>query len=96
MDFGTRLKLLRTQQGLTQAQLANQIGATKSLISFYELRDRSPSPEILIKLSQVFHVTTDYLLGIDKGSYLDVSGLCDEDISILIALVASLKKKAGK
>lgn len=62
MDFGAKLKELRTQAGLTQQQLGNQIGLSKTVISYYELHERTPSPEVLIKLAAVFHVSADYLL----------------------------------
>ena len=93
MDFGSRLKELRKQNGLTQQQLADRIGVTKSVISFYELRERTPSPEVLIKLSYVFHVSTDHLLGIERGRVIDVSLLDDEDISVVQAIVDRLAKK---
>lgn len=93
MDFGQRLKDLRKSAGLTQAQLGNQIGVTKSVISFYELQERSPSPDVLIKLSQVFHVSTDYLLGIEKRETLDISNLDQDDIAILRSLAEHLRKR---
>jgi len=93
VDFGTKLKELRTQAGMTQQQLATLVGVTKSVISFYELRDRSPSPEVLVKLARIFHVSTDYLLGIDKSDTLDISGLSETDVAILRALVESLRQK---
>ena len=93
MDFGSRLKELRRQNGLTQQQLADRIGVTKSVISFYELRERSPSPEVLAKLAYVFHVSTDYLLGIERGKTLDVSGLDDEDIRALQLVIERLRHK---
>lgn len=93
MDFGSRLKELRKQSGLTQQQLADRIGVTKSVISFYELRERSPSPEVLAKLSWVFHVSTDYLLGIERGKTIDVSGLDDEDIKAVALIVERLRQK---
>ena len=46
MDFGNKLKELRMQNGLTQQQLATQLGVTKSVISFYERQERTPSPEV--------------------------------------------------
>ncbi len=61
-NFGEILKDLRKRAGLTQEQLGEQIGKSKSVVSFYELRERSPSPAILVKLASVFHVSTDYLL----------------------------------
>ena len=92
MDFGNRLRELRNKAGLTQKQLAEQIGVTKSVVSFYERQERSPSPDVLIKLASVFHVSTDYLLGIDKTKRLDVSGLNEEEISALATMIEILRK----
>ena len=75
LNFGNTLKELRTQNGMTQQQLATQIGVSKSVVSYYELQERTPSPEILLKLASIFHVSSDYLLGIEKNNVLDVSGL---------------------
>ena len=64
VDFGTKIKGLRQQAGLTQKQLADRLWLSKATVSYYEQSLRYPSPEILVKLAGVFHVTTDYLLGI--------------------------------
>lgn len=93
VDFGNRLKELRLQAGLTQKQLAERIGVTKSVISFYELRERTPSPDILIKLSNVFHVTTDYLLGIERERVLDISDLTAEQIEVIETMINTLRRK---
>ena len=93
LDFGTRLKELRTQAGLTQKQLAEQIGITKSVISFYELRERTPSPEVLIKIATIFHVSSDYLLGIESRKSIDISGLDEEDEKAVRLVIAQLRKK---
>lgn len=96
MDFGQTLKTLRKQAGLTQQQLANQLGITKSVVSFYERRERTPSPDILIKLCHVFHVSADYLLSIKSADSIDVTGLDEDDIDIVRQLVNSLRKKHKK
>lgn len=93
LNFGNKLKELRTQNKMTQQQLAAQIGVTKSVISYYELQERSPSPEILLKLASVFHVSTDYLLGAGKDKALDVSGLDEEDIAVLSSMISLLHRK---
>ena len=95
VDFGTKLKELRLQAGMTQKDLATKIGVTKSVVSYYELSERSPSPEILIKLANIFHVSADYLLGLDTKSkpMLDISGLDEEDISLLRHVADTLRKK---
>ena len=96
VDFGETLKKLRLQEGLTQQQLADRLGVTKSVVSYYELQERYPSPEVLTKLASVFHVTTDFLLGLERGETVDLTGLDDEDIIIIKRLIASLKNKNSK
>ncbi len=99
VDFGARLKELRLKAGLTQKQLASQVGVTKSVISFYELRERAPSPEVLIKLSNIFHVTTDFLLGIEKPPekpLLDLEGLTEKDVKLVLVLIDTLRQKNAR
>ena len=93
MEFGHRLKELRKNAGLSQKQLGQLIGVTKSVISFYELQDRSPSPLVLVKLSGVFHVSTDYLLGLDRRETIDLAGLSEKDVAMLQALAKKKKEK---
>ena len=95
VDFGCTLKELRVQAGMTQKELAARVGVTKSVISYYELSERSPSSEILIKLAKIFHVSADYLLGLETKSkpMLDMSGLDEEDISLLRHVADTLRRK---
>lgn len=95
VDFGSILKELRLSAGLSQKELAEQVGVTKSVISYYELQERTPSPETLKKLSFIFHVSTDYLLGIEntQRKTLDVSDLCEEDIKLLQHTINVLRNK---
>lgn len=86
-DFGSNLKELRLKHKMTQKELADKNGVTKSVVSYYELQERSPSPEILIKLSRIFHVTTDYLLGIEHTHTIDVSNLSSEQLTVIEQLI---------
>lgn len=61
--FSIRLKDLRTEKDLTQKQLAEILHMQNTAISKYELGERKPDQEILIKLAEYFNTTTDYLLG---------------------------------
>lgn len=92
VDFGNRLKTLRSRNSLTQAQLAQKLGVTKSVISAYETGLRLPSYDILISISQIFKVSTDYLLGVDHRQDIDLSGLTEEEIVALKALIKAMKK----
>ena len=93
VDFGNTLKRLRLEAGYTQQQLADKLCVTKSVISYYELQERYPSPEVLIKLSSIFHVSADYLLGIEKGETVSLAGLDSDDIIIVKKMIDVLKKK---
>lgn len=94
VEFGERLKKLRKEKRLTQKQLAAMIGVQHSIISFYEVGDRIPSAEIIIKLSSVLHVSSDYLLGIEKREVIDISGLNAEDKGLIRAMVNIIREKA--
>jgi len=63
MALGTQLKELRLKMGWTQSQLGEKINVTKSSISGYENNTRSPDKDTLVKLANLFNVSTDYLLG---------------------------------
>ena len=92
VDFGENLKMLRQKAGLTQKQLAERLWISKATVSYYEQSLRCPSPEIIIKLSNIFHVSTDFLLGMeDKKQTLDVTDLSEEDISLLQNIINRLR-----
>ena len=92
VDFGDRLRRLRKERKLTQKELAGRIGVKNSVISFYEVGDRTPSLEVLVKLSKALHVSTDVLLGLDKGETVDVAGLSEKDKQYIRYLIDRLRK----
>lgn len=61
--FADRLKELRKEAHLTQRQLAAKARLSPGAIALYELGRRSPNLDMAIKLSRLFDVSTDYLLG---------------------------------
>lgn len=62
-QFGARVRTMRRLLGLTQAELAEKLGATPQALAFYETGRREPPFKNLLALSQVLGVTTDWLLG---------------------------------
>lgn len=93
MNFGCKLKELRTGQKMTQQQLADRIGVAKSVVSYYESGDRYPSYDVLIRIAHVFHTSTDYLLDFEKESVIDVTGLSKEDIAVVRTVAEALRRK---
>lgn len=91
IDLGDRLKTLRTGKHMTQWQLAQHIGVTKSMVSAYETGIRYPSYDILIRLACVFGVSTDYLLGLENRRCLNAEGLSERQIQIINELISELR-----
>lgn len=64
MSFGSRLKELRKEAGLTQEELAQKIGKTRSAVAGYEAENKEPGIDTLAVLAQLFGVSLEYLVGI--------------------------------
>lgn len=92
VEFGDRLRELRINEGLTQQQLGDLIGVTKSMVSYYEVKERTPAPATLIRIAQVFHVTADYLLDMEDRRTIDIEGLDARDEEIIRRMVAVMRK----
>ncbi len=58
-----RIKFLREELNMTQQELADKLEGAKSTIAMYEKGDRKPSLEVLVKLSEIFNCSIDYILG---------------------------------
>lgn len=73
MSIGKRLRMLREDLGLKQESLADLLNVNRASISLYESNKRKPSQKILMKYSEIFDVSTDYILGnsrdLKKGEY---------------------------
>ncbi len=70
-NFKNIFKRLRTSSGLTQVEIAEQLGISRSTIGMYETGAREPDFETLEKIADFFNVDTDYLLGrTDKTTVL--------------------------
>lgn len=93
VEFGDRLRQLRKDRKLTQQQLADLIGVKNSVISFYEVGERTPSPDVLRKLALALHVSTDFLLGIERAATLDASGLDEQDRLVVQTIINHLREK---
>ena len=81
---------------MTQQQLATRLGVAKSVVSYYESGDRFPSYDVLVRIARTFHVTTDYLLDIERQRMIDVSELSEDDIAVVVTVAEALKSKSKR
>ena len=86
-----RIKALREARGWTQAELARKMNMTRNGINSWEQGLSMPSPPSLVELSQLFSVSTDYLLGVEKHSTVNVTGLNENDVALLAQLADRLR-----
>ena len=61
-----QIQLLRRERGWTQAQLAREMGVSRSLVSAWELQTRSLFASNIVKLGKLFNVSLDWLLGMSN------------------------------
>ncbi len=88
-----RIKYLREQKGLTQADLAKQLGITRSSVNAWEMGISVPSTQYIVELSNIFKVSTDYLLGVERSASISVAGLTEKDVQYVQGLIAHLEEK---
>ncbi len=96
VDLGYKLKTLRTEKKMTQKQVAQRLGVAISAVSSYESGARYPSYRSLMKLAGMYHVSCDYLIGLTNTRNVDVTGLKEEDIELVIHLTDVLRNKNSK
>ena len=63
MEIGKRIKELRTENNLTQMELAEKVGCNQSMIARWEKGECEPTATAILKLSETLNCTSDFLLG---------------------------------
>lgn len=88
-----RIKSLREKTNKTQSELAKQLGITRSSVNAWEMGISVPSTQYIVELAHIFHVSTDFLLGVDDTSSVSVAGLTEKDIELVHSLISHLKNR---
>lgn len=83
MKIGDKIRYLRRKENINQAELARRLGVSTSTVGFWEIGRRVPDIELLVKLSEIFNVSTDYLLN-----------LCDDN-TVVICEKEGVQKKVA-
>lgn len=94
MNFGERLKQIRLEKGYTQKDIINKINISQNGYSSWELGKTEPNLTSLKKLSNIFHISVDYLLGMENEEGLIImQNELSEDENYLIDLIRQLEMK---
>ena len=77
---------------LNQVEMAKILGVTKQSVSNWENENIMPSVDMLIKLSQFFNVSTDYLLGLTEKHALNTEGLSEIQIAHIQNIINDIRE----
>ena len=86
-SINERIHDLRERSGLTQSDLAIQLGMTRSGVNAWEMGISKPSLENLVILSRILHTTTDYLLGNNNEETIVINDFTPEEKERVMRMV---------
>ena len=86
-SINERIHDLRERSGLTQSDLAIQLGMTRSGVNAWEMGISKPSLENLGILSRILHTTTDYLLGNNNEETIVINDFTPEEKEMVMRMV---------
>ncbi|MBN2984001.1 MULTISPECIES: helix-turn-helix domain-containing protein [Cohnella] len=95
MTMGHRLRELRLNRSLSQEEVARHIGITRSAYSHYEINNRQPVYETLIKLAEFFDVSLDYIIGGNPSSHPE-DGTLSADSQEVLRLLKKMNQEQRK
>lgn len=87
------IKSLRETAGLSQSALAKRLGVTRSSVNAWEMGLSIPTAQYIVELSQLFHVSTDYLLGLNNTQAIYIDRFSQEEKQILYSLIHYFQDK---
>ena len=88
-----KIKLLRLSCNYSQVDVAEKLSVTKQTISNWENNNIQPSVDMLVKIADLFGVTTDYLLSRENIARIDANGLTDTEIQHINNIINDLRNK---
>lgn len=92
--LNVRIKELRTAHRLTQVEFAKLLSVSKQAVSNWENDNIQPSIEMLVKIANVFSVSTDYLLSLDDRKYIEVTDLPNEVVAHIQQIITDIKNNS--
>lgn len=90
--IGDTIRSLREQAGYSQSELARRLGVTRSSVNAWESGLSAPTAVYIIELSKLFHVSSDYILGLNNTMQLNLSQFSEEEIHLLYSLINYFSK----
>ncbi|MBQ8310445.1 MAG: helix-turn-helix transcriptional regulator, partial [Clostridia bacterium] len=93
LNVADRIRYMREKLGMTQTDLANKLGISRSAVNAWEMSLSFPSLSNIVEMARIFHVTTDYLLSFIDRITVDITDLGNEEREVIIKTVNCLQSK---
>ncbi len=84
---GEIIKSLRETAKFSQAELARRLDVSRSSVNAWEMGLSMPTAQYLVALAKIFHVSTDYLLGVEPEMRLVLDGYSQQEVELVYQLV---------
>lgn len=91
--ISNKIKILRENKGLSQKALADELGITRSSVNAWEQGISVPSTQYIVELATLFDVSTDYLLNFKNDKAINIDGLNEKEIKIVLELIEYFRQK---
>lgn len=85
--ISSKIKELREAAGYSQSRLAKKLDVTRSSVNAWEMGLSTPTTQYIVALSKLFHVSTDYILGISSDISVSLNGYSEEEINLIFNLI---------
>lgn len=92
LKIADRIKDLRETKGLTQAEFARFLGVSRASVNAWEMGISTPTVDRIVDIAQFFHVSTDYLFGIENQIFIDISSLNQDEKELVNRLLLYFDK----
>lgn len=90
-----KIRMLRERSGMTQSDLARRLGITRSSVNAWEMGLSIPSTQYIVELAEIFKVSTDYLLDVEKTATIRIDGLSQKEVGMISELISHFRSKKG-
>ena len=93
LQADSRIKQLRQARGISQSELARIMSVTRSSVNAWEMGISIPTAAKLVELSLFFHVSADYLLGLDNSESIQLDSFTQPQKELIYALLSYFQKE---
>lgn len=91
--IGDRIRSLREDSGMSQAELARKLSVTRSSVNAWEMGLSAPTAQYIIELANLFRCSADYILGLDGSKCIDISKYNKQETKLIRDLIAYIDNK---